>query len=263
MTLLVVALYRDVMAGLVSCGSCGCPVKRVEKDCPFCGSPMHRAGRTGGSRSAAAAAMGLATAVTVGVGTGACGSKVTIEGSGGAGGNGGPSSVSSSMDVSSTMTTMMSTTFVAAYGPPPSFCEPSVATINALSGLGDFCFNCAEFSCCDQMEACGDDCAACLGGDVMCTTPGGEAQSQALRECLGNSCGPDCGLAEICDSGIQAPNLDCAECASDNCCVEFTTCAQDPNCLDCLGGNMNACDLTMSEEALITCVETQCPIACL
>lgn len=206
--------------------------------------------------------MGLATAVTVGVSAGACGSTVTVEGSGGAGGSNGTSSVASTMDVSST-TTMMSTTFVAAYGPPPSFCEPSVATINAVAGLGDFCFNCAEFSCCEELEACGDDCAACLAGDTTCATPAGDAQAEAVRDCLGDSCGLDCGLTEVCDSGIQAPTVACAECASNNCCAQFTTCAQDPNCLDCLGGNMNACNLTMSEDDLISCVEVQCPMACL
>lgn len=205
--------------------------------------------------------MGLATAVTVGVGTGACGSEVITSGSGGAGGE---SSVSSSMGSSPTSSSaMMSATFVAAYGPPPTFCESSATTITAVSGLGEFCYSCAEFSCCPELEACGNDCAACLDDTTTCATPGAQSEADALIECLGNGdCGPECALTEVCDSGFSAPTADCAECASDNCCPAFTACSQDTDCLDCFGGDMVACEMTMADDDVSSCVEASCEAAC-
>lgn len=245
LTALVAAPYLGTMTALVSCGSCGCPVKRGEKACPFCGASL-RTGRAGG-RSTAAAAMGLATAVTVGVGAGACGSTVETGGSGGAGGT----------------SAMESTTFVAAYGPPPTFCAEGSEVRDAVNLLSVNCHSCAESLCCAEMESCGIDCAACLEDDASCASQAASEQAAALRTCLSNGCGSSCNFHEICESGAFANTAECASCLGTSCCPEVTACAADPDCTSCLQGNATSCDATMLDEDAISCTDTNCADACM
>ncbi len=182
--------------------------------------------------------MGLAAAVTIGVQTGACGSDTE------------------------TTSSMVSGSVVAAYGPPPTFCEENQSVGEALSDFGVICASCGEQNCCAEMEACGDECAACLDRPFSCASAAAADAAEAVRTCLANDCSSECGFNEICDSGLFAPTSECADCLGTSCCVANAACAADPDCLSCEQGDVVACSATTLDDDVRACEMASCDAVC-
>lgn len=91
--------------------------------------------------------------------------------------------------------------------------------------------------------------------------------STAMSSVASSSSGGGDEVVPICDSGFVLPNTPsdaaCASCMSNYCCQEHKDCAGDSNCMACLTQkNGAACDATLSDDAVFTCVLDLCNSLC-
>jgi len=153
------------------------------------------------------------------------------------------------------------------------------------------CGACAEANCCPELQACGSDekclqffqcgqdCIAAMTENAvtkMCletcdtTHVEGKALMDAINTCTDTKCQMECPQSEpICDSGwvisgtgssIEA----CGMCLGDKCCTEYTACADDTDCSDCIIGTkaQASCDATELDEGVATCRSANCMSEC-
>jgi hypothetical protein len=108
-----------------------------------------------------------------------------------------------------------------------------------------WCKKCLGDNCCPALDACvgSEECTDCMFSPPEECTSGGEALFQEWLTCLDASCQGECQYMQlpICDSGLLHLNALCAECLSKACCGEATTCDAEPSCVDCMGGDDDAC----------------------
>lgn len=147
------------------------------------------------------------------------------------------------------------------------------------SGINPVCDQCMSTSCCSQLAACdpaqpNSPCGAlvacilnCASTDDACnnacqtTYSAGAAQAQALVDCANNSCADACSSA-VCTSGLTTNNEGCDVCLTGSCCTQFSNCAADTACYDCLTGASTDCSNNALLAAVDSCYAGSCSAPC-
>ncbi len=117
------------------------------------------------------------------------------------------------------------------------------------------CGSCSDGSCCAQSQACSEDdtCLDCISGNASAAVCNNNAAFNAFFGCLENSCGDQCGLNNECGFAIEGA---CGVCLENDCCAEGAACVDDPNCLDCAGGEGENCASNVPLNNLLECLGT-------
>lgn len=253
---------------LLLCPSCSCHARREERECPHCGTSLTRDAGTTTQRSVTAVAMGLALAVASPVaGCGEDASGSTSGNGGGQGGarpssagNGGATSADDGDDSSNTSYSSASlNSITSSYGAPASVGQgggEDGACVGEPFFADRACDECAQASCCPEMDACWADPWSCMNREGF-LDPESELGGPLLG-CLEAQCGEECGFdGGICGSGITIGDDETATCLAESCCAEFLACSMDGTnvqpCLECFeAGGGTLC------QAALTCMEESC-----
>ncbi len=207
----------------------------------------------------------------------------------GSGGTGGSGSTATSTATGTTTATGTGTT--TGTGSSSSTGGGMSCVGNPFMYKDEACGACAETNCCPELQACGSDqkclehfqcgqdCIALMTDNAvtkMCletcdtTHVDGKALMDAITTCTETKCQMECPRSEpICNSGWvisgTGSNIEaCGMCLSDKCCTDYTACAEDTDCSDCIIGTMApaSCDATMLDEAVKSCRDTNCAAEC-
>ncbi|MFO0658875.1 MAG: hypothetical protein U0165_03430 [Polyangiaceae bacterium] len=120
--------------------------------------------------------------------------------------------------------------------------------------------SCFEQNCCDPFTACveNETCAACYG-----TPSSQECQNNAMYQAA-SSCFLDSCTSPICNSGLVVQKPACATCLSSNCCVDATSCGNEPACKSCWlsGGQGAGCTTNGHLIAAFQCLQSNCSQEC-
>ena len=124
------------------------------------------------------------------------------------------------------------------------------------------CDKCADDSCCEQEQACAGDqtCAQCAGATTPDPSCAGSPAYLGLLQCLGSSCGSDCGKTSCGFAGEAT----CKACVETSCCEASLGCSLESACEECRSAAQPAseCDAIAAWAAWQSCVAESCAKEC-
>jgi MYXO-CTERM domain-containing protein len=146
------------------------------------------------------------------------------------------------------------------------FCQGNACGFTVSPEGFPTCNTCVEAKCCDVDKACFDDvdcnnCATSSNPGAACNS---NAKYNAFLDCIGGSCGEECGAGGSAKCGFTSQTPACQTCFEGACCAEFTACSNDALCTDCTTGKKTGaeCQNHKPYADAIGCLSGKCGAEC-